>query len=47
MYGLIGASGALLMFGAMYFAGVAEARADLRRRGLWVEPLPRARMLRR
>jgi hypothetical protein len=31
----------------LYLAGVAEARADLRRRGQWVEPLPEARIRRR
>ena len=28
-------------------AGVAETRAERRRRGQWVEPLPRARIMRR
>ncbi len=46
MIGLVLAGASVVMFGALYLAGVVEARADLRRTGRWVEPLPRARILR-
>ena len=45
MYGVIGAAVVLLFFWGMYRAGVREARVDLRRRGLWVEELPSARVV--
>lgn len=50
MIGLVLAGAVAVMFGSLYLAGVAEARAALRRSGQWVEPatpLPRARILRR
>jgi len=50
MIGLVLAGVSLGFIGGMYFAGVAEARAELRRRGQWVEPprpLPPARVLSR
>jgi heme exporter protein D len=37
----------VLAFGGMYVAGVVEARRMLRRNGQWVEPPPRAQLVRR
>jgi hypothetical protein len=50
MLGLIIAGAALVIFGGLYAAGVAEARIDLRKNGHWTPPpapLPSARILRR
>ena len=48
MVGLILAGVSVVLIGGLYLAGVAEARADLKRLGQWVEPprpLPPARAL--
>ena len=45
MYGVIGAAGMVLFIWGMYRAGAREGREDLRRRGLWVEELPSARVV--